>query len=345
MCFCHIVPQECEGERATNGPALRNDIPLPYRPAGDLTNPGNRPMPLTLFRTDLFPMPLPPEHRFPLAKYAGVVRWAQRQGQRFELRIAPAASDEQLLLVHTPDYLQRLVAGQLTPLEIRRIGFPWSAELVERSRRSVGATIAAATVAWRRGFAANLAGGTHHAFADSGQGYCVFNDVAVAARVLQREVGPVPIAVIDCDVHQGNGTAAIFAGDPSVLTFSIHGAKNFPFRKCDGDIDIGLADGTGDTAYLAALEAGLYQALDRARPRLAFYIAGADPYVGDRLGRLALSQQGLAARDRMVMAACRDRRIPVALALGGGYAPNIDDIVSIHTQSLEVAQEVFAGGD
>lgn len=299
-------------------------------------------MRLTLFRTDIFPVPLPPGHRFPLAKYAGVVRWAQQQGRAFELRVPPAASDEQLALVHTRDYLARLAAGQLTPLEIRRIGFPWSPQLVERSRRSVGATICAAQLAWQRGFAANLAGGTHHAFADSGQGYCVFNDVAVAARVLQRQSGLESIAVIDCDVHQGNGTADIFAADPSVFTFSIHGAKNFPFRKCDGDLDIGLPDRTGDAEYLAALEGGLREVFDRCTPQFVFYIAGADPYVGDRLGRLSLSKLGLAERDRLVLAACRVRRIPVALTLGGGYAPEVQDIVAIHAQSLAVAREVYA---
>lgn len=316
-------------------------FPYHIAPRAERPSPGCMPMRLTLFRTDIFPVPLPPGHRFPLAKYAGVVRWAQQQGRAFELRVPPAASDEQLSLVHTRDYLTRLAAGELTPLEIRRIGFPWSAELVERSRRSVGATICAAQLAWQRGFAANLAGGTHHAFSDSGQGYCVFNDVAVAARALQRTVGPISIAVIDCDVHQGNGTAHIFAADPSVFTFSIHGAKNFPFRKCDGDLDIALPDATDDATYLAALKAGLEEVFARSRPQFVFYIAGADPYVGDRLGRLSLTKPGLAARDRLVLAACRERHIPVALTLGGGYAPNVDDIIAIHAQSLDVARRVF----
>jgi acetoin utilization deacetylase AcuC-like enzyme len=260
------------------------------------------------------------------------------------LLVPPAASDEQLLLCHEPRYLAAVCSGTLTDAEVRRIGFPWSEKMVQRSRRSTGATIAAARAALHDSVAANLAGGTHHAFANAGEGYCVFNDAAVAIRVLQNESLIRRACVIDLDVHQGNGTASILANDRSAFTFSMHGAKNFPLRKCTSDLDIPLSDSTGDDEYLSRLQAGLDQ-LDRIRATegefdLAVYLAGADPYRGDRLGRMSLSKQGLADRDLTVLRWCTRRSIPVAIAMSGGYAPNIDDIVSIHAATLRIASSI-----
>jgi acetoin utilization deacetylase AcuC-like enzyme len=231
----------------------------------------------------------------------------------------------------------------------REIGFPWSPRMVERSRRSVGATIAAGRAALTDGLAANLAGGTHHASADKGGGYCVFNDVAVAARLMQAEwhrnlrttpASLLRIAVIDLDVHQGNGTAAIFRDDPTVFTLSLHGAKNFPFRKEASDLDVELADGCRDAPYLDALDAALAQLWHRhgdALPGLVFYLAGADPHEGDRLGRLKLTHAGLAERDRRVFTACRERGIPVAISMAGGYGRNIADSVTVHEHTIQAA--------
>jgi acetoin utilization deacetylase AcuC-like enzyme len=253
--------------------------------------------------------------------------------------VPDAASDQQLELAHDRSYVQRVCAGELTPHEVRRIGFPWTPQLVERSRRSVGSTIGAGRAALRDGIAVNLAGGTHHAGPDWGQGYCVFNDAAVAARTLQAEGLVQRVVVLDCDVHQGNGTAAITAGDPTIFTFSIHGARNFPFHKEESDLDIGLEDDTEDEAYLEALEMGLRRAIDRAEAELAIYLAGADPFAGDRLGRLALSKAGLAARDRMVFDTCREAGLPVVVTMAGGYGRDVLDTVDIHFQTVCLAAE------
>lgn len=253
------------------------------------------------------------------------------------LVVGPAASDEELLLVHDPDYVRRVTEGLLSAKEIRRIGFPWSPGLVERSRRSVGSTISACRVAVVSGLGINLAGGTHHAGPNYGQGFCVFNDIAVAARIMQKEGLARRILVIDCDVHQGNGTADIFAADPSVFTFSIHGARNFPFHKIAGDLDIGLEDGTGDSTYLEALERGLTQSIDLAQADLAIYLAGADPFASDRLGRLALTKPGLAARDRYVFEVCKAAGLPLAVVMAGGYGERLEDTVDIHFQTVNLA--------
>ncbi|MGE0811698.1 MAG: histone deacetylase [Vicinamibacterales bacterium] len=291
------------------------------------------------FYSDHFVLPLPEAHRFPMAKYARlrervVTDGVLAPGQLVE---APLAAWDEIRLVHVPAYVAAVASGALPADVQRRIGFPWSPGMVERSRRSVGATIAAARAALVDGVAANLAGGTHHAFADRGEGYCVFNDVAVATRALQRETRVDRVAVIDLDVHQGNGTAAIFRDDPSVFTFSMHGARNYPFRKEQSDLDVELADGTADAEYLAELDRHLSAVLDRHRPALAFYLAGADPFAGDRLGRLDLSMEGLAARDRMVFERCRLARIPVAVTMSGGYAPDVEDIVAIHVNTVLAA--------
>jgi acetoin utilization deacetylase AcuC-like enzyme len=230
-----------------------------------------------------------------------------------------------------------MTTGRMTDREMRRIGFPWSPELVERSRRSVGATLLAAQAALLNGLAANLGGGTHHAYPDHGEGYCVFNDVAVAIRHLQQSGGIRRALVIDLDVHQGNGTAAIFSGDPSVYTFSVHGLKNFPFHKETGSLDIALPDGSEDPVYLAAVRSGLIQSVRQARPDLAFYIAGADPFIGDRLGRMAVSMAGLAERDRLVFSALQQAGLPGVLVMGGGYGRVIAETVAIHLQTLHMA--------
>lgn len=291
------------------------------------------------FFSDHFTLPLPEGHRFPMQKYALLRQRAVEAGLfgPGELLEAQPTSDEQLLLAHEPSYLEKVIHGLLSEKEIRRIGFPWSQGLVERSRRSTGATIQACRAALEEGLAANLAGGTHHAYPDHGEGYCVFNDVAVAARVMQTEGRARRVVILDCDVHQGNGTAAIFAEDPSVFTFSIHGAKNFPFHKEFSDLDIALPDGVSDGAYLEALHQGLEEALERAGADLAIYLAGADPFEGDRLGRLALTKEGLRKRDQMVLSACRRRGLPAALTMSGGYARQVEDTVEIHLNTLKVA--------
>lgn len=299
---------------------------------------------MQLFYSDHFILPLPEGHRFPAEKYALLRQriLEQRLAPESDLRVAEPASDEQLLRVHDTDYLNRLVAGKLTERELRRIGFPWSPALVERSRRSVGGTIAACRAALQDGIAANLAGGTHHAYADHGEGYCVFNDVAVAARAMQAEGRAARVAILDCDVHQGNGTAAIFKHDPSVFTFSVHGEKNFPFHKEPSDLDIPLPDGAGDAEYLAAVDTGVRCALESLRPDLAIFLAGADPYSGDSLGRLAVSKAGLLQRDRLVFALCQSGGVPIAVTLSGGYGKHIEDTVDIHFQTIRLAVSLSA---
>ncbi len=298
---------------------------------------------MQIFYADQFELPLPPGHFFPMAKYR-LLRdrvLADELARPHELFVPEAISDEHLLRVHTLDYVNRVQTGSLSLAEQRRIGFPWSPRMVERSRRSTGATWAATQAAMRDRVSINLAGGTHHAFADCGEGYCVFNDVAVAARAAQAGGLAKQVVVIDCDAHQGNGTAAIFADDPTVFTFSIHTAVGFPKQKTTSDLDIALPEGTGDEAYLAALETGLNDAFRAADAELAFYIAGADPFSGDRLGHLQVSKQGLIERDRRVLTACRQRRLPLAIAMGGGYARDVNDTVDVHAATVRQAREIF----
>ncbi len=292
-----------------------------------------------LYYTDHFELPLPPGHRFPMSKYRLLRQQVATSEvhQNDTLLVPLAATDEQLMRCHDPDYVQRVAQGHLSVAEIRRIGFPWSPDMVERSRRSSGATIAASRSALEHGFAANLAGGTHHAMRACGEGYCVFNDAAVAIRAMQAEGRIERACVIDLDVHQGNGTAEILANDSSAFTFSMHGAKNFPLRKHPSDLDIELPDGTGDQPYLDQLRWGLEQVFAHGPFDLAIYLAGADPYQGDRLGRLALTIPGLLARDECVLDACRDQAIPVAIAMAGGYCPDVNAIVTIHGQTLAAA--------
>jgi acetoin utilization deacetylase AcuC-like enzyme len=295
------------------------------------------------FYSDTFVLPLPEGHRFPMAKYSTLRDALLRTGivRPQDLEEAPQASWNDLRLVHTAEYVQAVADGTLSREIQRRIGFPWSPQMVERARRSVGATLAASKAALNDGCSANLAGGTHHAFADRGEGYCVFNDVAVAIRRLQRDHGLRRAAVVDCDVHQGNGTAAIFGGDADVFTCSLHGAKNYPFKKETSRLDVELDDGTGDEPYLAALAHSIDVVLDH-RPEVIFYLAGADPYEGDRLGRLKLTKAGLERRDRLVLGRCRSAGLPVAVTMSGGYAPNVEDIVDIHSATIRVAASLTA---
>jgi len=300
---------------------------------------------LRAFYSDHFVLPLPDGHKFPMAKYSRLRERILAEGiiAPEHLCEAPAAEWDDLRLVHDPIYVDAVANGTVPADVQRRIGFPWSPQMVERARRSVGATIAAAHAALDDGAAANLAGGTHHAFADRGEGFCVFNDVAVASRVLQRDQHARRIAIVDLDVHQGNGTAAIFSGDPSVFTFSMHGAQNFPFRKEASDLDVPLTDGTTDEEYLALLQTHLPAALNAHAPDFVFYLAGADPYEGDRLGRLKLTIDGLRRRDEMVMDACRAAGLPLAISMSGGYAPDIDAIVTIHANTIRTAARFWIG--
>ena len=291
------------------------------------------------FYSDHFVLPLPDGHKFPMAKYSRLRQRILAEGiiAPDQLHEAPAAAWADLRLVHDPAYVDAVANGTVSADIQRRIGFPWSPQMVERARRSVGATIAAASAALDDGAAANLAGGTHHAFAERGEGFCVFNDVAVASRVLQRDQHTRRIAIVDLDVHQGNGTAAIFAGDSSVFTFSMHGAQNFPFRKEVSDLDVALSDGTQDDEYLMLLQANLPGVLSGHQPDFVFYLAGADPYEGDRLGRLKLTIDGLRQRDEIVIGACRRAGLPLAISMSGGYAPDIDAIVTIHANTIRTA--------
>ena len=302
------------------------------------------------FYCDTFVLPLPEHHRFPMAKYRLLRERLVVEGvlDRRDLQVAEPATWDDLRLVHDAGYVDAVATGTLAADAQRRIGFPWSPMMVERSRRSVGATIAAAREVTGRsrpgarafqasGVAANLAGGTHHAFRDRGEGYCVFNDVAVAASLLLREGAVNRVAVVDCDVHQGNGTAAIFRDNAAVFTFSLHGANNFPFRKEASDLDVTFDDGAGDDEYLAALDRHVPAVLDGHEPDVVFYLAGADPYEGDRLGRLKLTIAGLQQRDRMVFDACRLRHLPVVVVMSGGYAPDVNAIVTIHANTIREA--------
>lgn len=298
---------------------------------------------MEVFYHDLFTFPLPKKHRFSIEKYTQLRQAIIREGiiELEDLQVPEPASDDQLALAHDADYIERIKHGQLENQEIRKIGFPWSPQLVERARRSVGSTINACRAALQDGLAINLAGGTHHAFRGHGEGFCIFNDTAVASRLMQSEGLAKRVAIIDCDVHQGNGTASILSHDTSIFTFSIHGRNNYPFQKEISDLDIPLNDGAGDDEYLEALKQGCEESLSSANADLVIYIAGADAYSGDRLGRLSLTKNGLARRDELVLANCRDLDLPVAIVMGGGYSPNIQDIVDIHLQTIRIATAMY----
>ena len=302
------------------------------------------------FYFDHHSLPLPPGHRFPISKYGRLRQAVAAAPAGIALHEAPAASEGELALAHEPGYIEAVLQGTLDAAALREIGFDWSPAFAARARHSVGATIAAARAALDDGVAATLGGGTHHANGGRGSGYCVFNDVAVAARLMQAEChrrrrSGLQVLVIDLDVHQGNGTAAIFQDDETVFTFSMHGERNFPFRKVDGDLDVPLPDGCGDAAYLGALEAALAEVWRRTAfrpPGLAFFLAGADPHEGDRLGRLKLTLSGLAARERIVFDALRRRGIPAAVMMAGGYGHAVETTVAVHLQTLHLARQAHA---
>jgi len=289
---------------------------------------------------------LGPNHRFPMQKYAMVYARLRAEGTLARAQLVPAAPAAlaDVLLVHTRDYVERFLAGAMSPQEMRLLGFPWSAPLARRARLATQGTITASRLAWQHGLAANLAGGSHHAFADHGEGFSVFNDMAIAIRVLQRDHGLQRAAIIDCDVHQGNGTATIFAGDPAVFTCSLHGAKNYPFHKAKSSLDIELPDGTEDAAYLAALQHALPSVLARFQPQMIWYLAGVDPYMGDKLGRMALTLAGLRQRDAYVLETCYQAGVPVVTTMGGGYAREIDDIVEAHCNTVRLACQLALTG-
>ena len=299
---------------------------------------------LHLWSSSKYAIELPDGHRFPMSKYQLL-----REGVLSEGLVPPErlhdpqrVSREDLLLVHTPAYVDHITNGTLPAAEQRRIGLPWSESFVERAYRVVQGTCEAAEAALTHGVAMNLAGGTHHAFPDRGEGFCTFNDVAVAIRRLQRDGRVRRVAIIDLDVHQGNGTHGCFAGDPQVYTFSMHGAKNFPFHKVPGTLDVELDDGTDDAAYLARLESHLPVVLRDARPDLVVYLAGADPHEGDRLGRLRLTFEGLHRRDAVVLQLCREIGVPVCATMSGGYGRDVRDTVQVHLNTVRVLRS-FAG--
>lgn len=299
---------------------------------------------MRIFYSDHYTIPLPTGHRFPMEKY-GMLReelLAHNIVNADELYDPGCASVDDVTLAHTTRYVDGIVSGTLAPLEIRRIGFPWSLQLVTRSLATVGGCIAASYAALDDGVSGNLAGGTHHAMADAGEGFCVFNDVAVTIRRMQRDGVATSFAIVDLDVHQGNGNSEILGTDPNVTILSIHGAKNYPFRKVPSTIDIELADGTTDDEYLHHLGEVLPAVLDR-RPDIVFYQCGVDPLASDSLGRLALTFDGLMRRDRMVLEGCRDRHIPVVLSLGGGYAKPIQDTIRAQCNTYRVVRSVFPG--
>ena len=281
-------------------------------------------------------------HIFPIRKFELVRDRLLAEGtlHRDELSEPQPASIDQVRLVHTENYVSRLCNGGLTAKELRRLGLPWSESLVRRSFYATGGTIAAARAALVEGYASNLAGGTHHSFADRGEGFCVFNDVAVAIRVLRAEGLINRAAIIDCDVHQGNGTATIFAGDNDTFTFSIHGANNYPLFKAQSSLDVELRDGTTDHEYLECLVSH-FPAVFAADPEIIFYLAGADPYAGDKLGRLALTIDGLLRRDRVVLRECYEREVPVVTVMSGGYGKDINDTVEIHCNTIRSVKDVF----
>ena len=294
---------------------------------------------MKIYYTDTFKIPLPAKHTFPKNKYPLLRKRISEKldGEMVEMSIPHPATDEQILRVHDAAYFRRFVNGELTAKEIRRVGLPWSPQIVQRARYSIGGTIAACRASLDEGVAVNLGGGTHHAFSDQGQGYCWLNDTVIASRAMQDEGLAEKILIVDCDVHQGNGTAAILKDDPSIFTFSIHGKNNFPLHKEKSDLDLELPDGAEDAAYLDVLDKGLAESMLTSRADLVIYLAGADPFINDRFGRLALTKAGLAKRDSLVFQHCRRAGMPVAVTLAGGYAPQVQDTVDINFQTIFAA--------
>jgi acetoin utilization deacetylase AcuC-like enzyme len=298
---------------------------------------------MKVFYSDRYVIPLPPNHRFPISKYAAIRQQLDSEGTVRRGHVFPPGliDRDEALSVHTGDYYDRLASGSLSAAEIRRLGLPWSELLVQRSRASVAGTLAAARAALEDGIGVNLGGGTHHAFSDHGEGFCVFNDIAVAISVLRNEGLIDRALVIDLDVHQGNGTAAIFSDEPNVFTLSLHGEKNYPLIKQQSSLDVGLADETDDDSYLEVLALHLPAIFDRFRPDIVFYQAGVDPFFDDKLGRLALTLEGLRRRDEFVLKSCRVRFVSCVITLGGGYARRLEDTVEAHCNTVRAADAIF----
>ncbi|SMB95082.1 Histone deacetylase [Hymenobacter roseosalivarius DSM 11622] len=299
---------------------------------------------LSIAWAPLYAHPLPTGHRFPMLKYELLPEQLLREGTITEANLfapQPPAAIE-ILRTHTPDYYRRLRLGQLTRQEERATGFPWSEQLIAREVTILGGTIECARRALRHGVAANVAGGTHHAFADRGEGFCLLNDQAAAANyLLAHEPSVQKVLIVDLDVHQGNGTAAIFQHEPRVFTFSMHGARNYPHRKEQSDLDLPLADQTNDATYLKLLADTLPRLLDEVRPDFVFYLAGVDVLATDKLGHLALTRQGCRQRDQLVLELCHRHQLPVVVCMGGGYSERLADIVEAHANTFRLLQEVY----
>ena len=296
---------------------------------------------MEIFYTDHYVLPLPPGHFFPMEKYRLLRERVAAELPGMRWTDPPCVPMDDLLLAHDSTYAARVLNGTMSDAEIRRLGFPWSQALVERSLRSSGATLEACLSALTHGLAVNLAGGTHHAFRDAAEGYCLFNDAAIAALSMLKHQKARRILIVDTDVHQGNGTASILAHEPRAFTFSIHGARNFPLRKEVSDLDIALPDGCGDSEYLEELDRGLVDSFERSRPQLVIHVSGADPYHDDRIGRLALSKDGLARRDALVYQHCRKHGCAVAVCMAGGYSRTVSDTAEIHATTVKTAYEVI----
>jgi acetoin utilization deacetylase AcuC-like enzyme len=297
---------------------------------------------MQVFYTPRYYADIGPGHVFPIRKFELVRDKLLAEGTLEPAEIvepAPAPLED-VLLVHTTDYVSRLCSGNLSPKEIRRLGLPWSESLVQRSFYAVGGTLAATRASLAAGYSSNLAGGTHHSFPERGEGFCVLNDVAIAIRAMRERKLFQRAAIVDCDVHQGNGTATIFAGDTDTFTFSIHGANNYPLFKAESTLDVELADGTSDTEYLETLAKHL-PSVFAAEPEIVFYLAGADPYRGDKLGRLAVSIDGLRERDAYVLRECYEREVPIVTVMSGGYGKDINDTVEIHCNTIRMVKEIF----
>jgi len=297
---------------------------------------------MQVFYTPRYYADIGESHVFPIRKFELVRDRLLAEGtlQPAELVEPSPATLDDVLLVHTQDYVSRLCSGDLTPKEIRRLGLPWSESLVRRSFYAAGGTIAGANVSLAEGFSSNLAGGTHHSFADRGEGFCVLNDVAIAIRAMRSRKLLRRAAIVDCDVHQGNGTATIFADDEDTFTFSIHGANNYPLFKPQSKLDVELPDGTSDDEYLESLARHLPSVFSD-HPEIVFYLAGADPYSGDKLGRLSVSIDGLRERDAYVLRECHERAVPVVTVMSGGYGKDINDTIQIHCNTIRTVKEVF----
>ena len=297
---------------------------------------------MRVYYSDHYEVPLPPGHRFPMGKYAALrARVRDHVVPAANFHEAPLASVDELTLAHDPHYVRAFLTGMLDAQAMRTIGLPWSPALVARTQASAGGTLAALKHALRYGFAANLAGGTHHAAYDRGSGFCVFNDLAIAARYALLADPAARVLIFDADVHQGDGTAAIFADEPRVFTCSIHGARNFPFRKAQSSLDVELDDGTNDAVFLDAITSAWQQAVARGAPTVVLYQAGVDALASDKLGRLSVSHAGMLARDRFVLGQIKASNLPAIMTLGGGYADPIDDSIAAHVGTYRVAAELF----